>query len=252
LRRLSIALACAVSVVVFVGCEAPANALDPGQVLGRDHVVGQPGPIPSGHEPGNNPAPGPQIIVGDSCHSDDPSRICLAIKYVVYSDSTGAPVVSQANAINNIRSVNQVWRQCNLGFQIDQWLVVRPSDYQLQYQTANYPELDDIRNSFDDDSTLLLVTTGTWNRAGTLGNTSANAWTAMPGGGPYGAILERPVGTFANIIGHELGHYLNLLHVNDTLDLLNPIIYTNSTKLTPDQCNTARAAAGFFWARMYR
>ena len=252
MSRTGFAFACALSFSIL-GCEAPsANALDPGQVLGRDHVVGMPGPIPSGHEPAPGPVAGNPPVIGDSCHSDDPAHICLAVKYVVYRDSADEPVVSQQSAIANIRTVSHLWAQCNLGFQIDQWLAIRPSDYQLQYQTANYTELDDIRNSFDDDTTLLIATTGTWNRAGTLGNTSANAWTSMPGGGPYGAILERPVGTFANIIGHELGHYLNLLHVSDNTDLLNPIIYTNSTKLTADQCTTARAAAGFFWSRMYR
>jgi hypothetical protein len=75
----------------------------------------------------------------------------------------------------------------------------------------------------------------------------------MPGGGgPFGAILERPVASFANIIAHELGHYLNLYHVSDATDIMNPIIYSSSTKLTSSQCATARSAASFFWSKMYR
>jgi hypothetical protein len=246
------ALACVLSLSSVLGCEAPANALDPGQVLGIDHVLGEPGPIPLGQQPGPVPVLGGQPVVGDTCHSDDPQHICLAVKYVVYRDSTGAAIVDQATAINNIRAVNQIWNQCNIGFQIEQYVPVIPADYQLNYRTANFTELDDIRTTFDDDTTLLLVTTGTWDRTGTLGNSGANAWTSMPGGGPYGAVLERPVGTFSNIIGHELGHYMNLLHLSNNLDVMNPIIYTNSTQVNSGQCTTARAAASFFWAKMYR
>lgn len=252
MSRVPFALLCAFSIATFVGCETPANALDPAQILGRDHVIGEPGPIPSGHDSSPDPVPGPKPSIGESCHSSDPKHVCLSIKYVVYRDATGAPVVDAGNAVSNVRAINQVWSQCNLGFQIDQYLAVRAVDYQLSYQTANMSELDEIRTTFEDSSSLLVVTTGPWDRSGTLGSTSANAWTSMPGSGPYGVVLERSVGTFANIIGHELGHYLNLLHVTDSTDLLNPIIYSNSTRLNQDQCNTARAAASFFWSKMYR
>jgi hypothetical protein len=252
LSRIKFALACALSVSAFVGCEAPANALDPGRaLLGRDHIVGEPGPIPGGHESGGHPSAVVPAI-GDSCHTDDPKRICLGLKYVVYRDSSGEPVLSAQNAVNNVRAINGIWNQCSIAFQIDHFEAVKPADHDLRYQTANYPELDDIRNAFGDDSTLLIATTGTWDRTGSLGNTGANAWTAMPGGGPYGAVIERPVATFANIIAHELGHYLNLLHVGDTTDIMNAIIYTTSTKLSEKQCSTARAAAAFFWSKAFR
>lgn len=236
------------SLVGPLGCES-ANALDPGQALGRNRVVGE----PPAKEPGNVPVPIPITpALGESCHSDDPKRICLGLKYVVYRDSTGEPVVTPQSAVNNVRAINAIWGQCNIAFQIDRFSPVKPVDYELRYQTGNYSELEDIRNTFEDSSALLIVTTGTWDRTGSLGNTGANAWTAMPGGGPYGAILERPVGTFSNIIAHEIGHYLNLLHVQDKTDIMNPIIYSSSTKLTEAQCNTARSASSFFWHKMYR
>jgi hypothetical protein len=74
----------------------------------------------------------------------------------------------------------------------------------------------------------------------------------LPGGPPYGAILEQPVGTFPNIVAHELGHYMNLDHVSDTSDLMNPIIYSTSTSIYPSQCNTTRSADNYFWTKMLR
>ncbi|MGK5082624.1 matrixin family metalloprotease, partial [Bdellovibrionota bacterium FG-1] len=191
-------------------------------------------------------------IVGDSCQSSDPQHLCVALKYVPYLDGNGAPVVTSAQAIANVTAINKVWAQCNIGFQIDEFVPANPKDFGFSFQTANLSELDPIRTAFDDDHTLLVVTTGTWNRSGTLGNTGANAWTNMPGSGPYGAILEQPVGTNANIVAHELGHYLNLDHVSNLPQLMNPIIYDTSTQLTATECATARSAVTGYWKKMMR
>lgn len=257
-----------------MACNAPAA--DPGIPLGSDQVSGSPAPIPPGSDqstntpeppssgeeapdvlpPGDddeedkNPVPDP--VVGESCHSSDPHRFCVALKYVVYRDSTDLPIVSQDDAIANIAGINSVWSRCDIAFQIDQFLAVKPSDYGLRYQTANYSELDDIRETFVETSTLLVVTTGTWDRTGSLGSTGANAWTTLPGTTPYGAILERPVGTYSNIIAHELGHFMNLGHASDTSNLMNPIIYGSSVNLYNSQCESARQAINYFWKKMLR
>jgi len=198
-------------------------------------------------------APGstPPFLVGDSCRSDDPARICLALKYVVYNDGAG-PVVSREDAIRNLKQINSLWGQCGIQFQIEQYVALDPAESRLAFRTSNYPELDDIRNRLGEPRSLLLVTTGAWNRSGSLGNTTANAWTAMPNSAPYGVVMEKPVGTYANIIAHELGHYLNLLHVHDNSNLMNPIIYTRSTVIPREQCVTARQAAGYFWQAAWR
>ncbi len=189
---------------------------------------------------------------GSSCQSDDPTFFCLGLKYVVYKDSSGQPVVTKDEALNNVKTINKLWAQCNIGFQIDEYQAVDPTAYGLEYSPANDSELSAIRESFADESKILVVTTGRWNRYGTLGNTGANAWTSLPGDYPLGAVLEGSVGVFPNIIAHELGHYMSLLHIGNTYDLMDPIIYDNSTALSSDQCVNARSAVGTYWQRMVR
>lgn len=194
----------------------------------------------------------PRPSVGESCHSSDPERICLGIKYVVYRDLGGAPVVTRAEALANIRAVNRLFASCAIAFQVDHYLAVDPLGADLRYRTATLPELDDVRSAFEERDSLLVVTTGPWDRSGSLGGTQANAWTAMPGSGLYGTILEASVGTYSNLIAHELGHYLNLEHVNDSRDLMNGITYARSTAMQGSQCATVRATASAYWKRMYR
>jgi hypothetical protein len=189
--------------------------------------------------------------LGTSCSSDDPNKICLAVSFVAYSKD-GKEVVTEAQAEQDIQGINKVWEQCGVAFELDKYAAVNPVDYKLDYNTRNQADLDDVRRAFMDNETLLVTVTGTWDRTGTLGNTGANAWTSMPGEGIYGAILEDTVGTFSNIIGHELGHYLSLDHVSDTSNLMNPVIYDSSIQLSQDQCNSARAAAGSYWKAMQR
>ncbi len=191
-------------------------------------------------------------VVGTSCKSDDPNHICLALKYVVYKDGSGQALMSSEEVNKSVQGINKVWKQCNLAFQVDEFVSPSPEDYGLRFHTAENGELDEIRRNFDDNSTLLVVTTGPWNRNGSLGYTGANAWTSMPGEQLYGAILESTVKSFSNIIAHELGHYLNLQHVSDASDLMNPIIYDNSEYLNSDQCNVARETVSDYWQKMVR
>jgi hypothetical protein len=197
-------------------------------------------------------SPDHEGIIGPSCQSRDPTYLCLALKYVVYKDFSEKLVTHQKVAIKNIYKINQIWKSCRIGFQIEKFYPALPKKYQLRYQPADEFELTDIRKGFQEESTLLVVTTGKWNRSRSLGSSLANAWTSLPGEPPYGAILERPVAGFANIIAHELGHYLNLLHVNDSSDLMNAVIYEDSEQLTVSQCSSARLATLAYWQRMLR
>ncbi len=237
---MSKAAVCLFSLLALSAC----SGNDDSNVQGQDISAGPPSYVPPGVDP----------EVGTGCHVEDVNHICIALKYVVYKDPRGTPTVSSENAVKVVAAMNEVWQQCNISFQIERYLEVDPAQYGLSYQTANQSELTTIRQTFMDDHTLLLVTTGTWNRAGTLGNYPANAWTSLPyrGGGPFGAVLEKPVGRNGNLVAHELGHYLNLQHVGDENDVMNAIIYSKSLNLYDSQCASARSAAWYFWTRLLR
>lgn len=234
----------ALSVVSFL-------AVSCGSPQGSDIVSGVPIVIPSGSGSSNRGIhTDPEL--GVSCEAGDSNHICLGIKYVVYSDGSGNSIISQSSIANNMTTIDMIWSQCNLGFQIDQLVVADPRSYGLSFSPANDSQLDPARSTFAANDLLLIITTGAWNRSGTLGNTGANAWTNMPGSYVMGVVLEQPVGSYPNIIAHELGHYLNLGHVSDSSNVMNPVIYSNSTRLSSDQCSAARAAAGFWWTNMIR
>jgi len=192
------------------------------------------------------------VALGTSCHSSDPGHLCIALKYVSFSDASGRSVTSAKQALRNLATINSTWNQCSLNFEIDQFTVVDPADDHLSFHTANYGDLTDIRNAFQDPRMLLIVTTGAWDRSGSLGDSQANAWTSMPGDGPYGAIFEASVAGYPAIFAHELGHYLDLDHVRDNGNVMNAIIYPGSTRLLPSQCQIARASAKQAWAKMLR
>jgi hypothetical protein len=190
--------------------------------------------------------------VGNPCVLGQSNKICLAIKYVVYDDPHSNPVATRKIAADNLRVMNKIYGQCDIAFQIEEFDEVVPSQYGLRFHTANTGELDSIRSAFADASRLLVVTTGTWNRSGTLGSTSANAWTSMPESAPYGSIIEASVADYSNIYAHEIGHYLNLEHASDQSNLMSPIIYNSSTAFTHSQCEAMRSTATSVWNQMIR
>jgi hypothetical protein len=197
-------------------------------------------------------SPTSEQLLKNSCISGNPRSLCLAIKYVAFKDAVGKSVLSEKDAIQNIIGINQVFSQCGIGFQIEEFLSEDPTKTGLAFNTSEDSELEEIRKTFQDPSALLIVTTGKWNRSGTLGKSSANAWTNMPGADHGGAVLESTVAVFSNIIAHELGHYLNLYHIQDRSYLMNPIIYKYSTRFTEEQCNTMRESAQNHWKQMLR
>jgi hypothetical protein len=188
----------------------------------------------------------------NSANSSDEQTLRLGLKYVVYKNSIGSPVLSQKAAIQNINTINRLWSQCKIAFQLDKYLAIDIEQYSLKLNTATFAELDAIRKSFDDQKHILIVTTDRWDRSGSIGKTGANAWTTMPGEELAGVVIESPVGSFGNIVAHELGHYLDLNHSTTATNVMNPIIYDRSTQLTPSQCNAARSAIQTYWLNMIR
>jgi hypothetical protein len=187
-----------------------------------------------------------------SCHSGSTQHICLGVKAVVYRGSQGEPLFAESEILESIDRVNRIWKQCNIAFQLEQYFPASPDDFHVRFQTKEVSELDEVRRAFSDDHELVIATTGRWDRHGTLGKNSANAWTAMPDGPPYGIVIEAPFGTFAGLLAHEFGHYLGLYHQSGDDGLMNPIIYQRSTGLTVQQCQTARGIAMNSWQKMLR
>ncbi|OFY98490.1 MAG: hypothetical protein A2Z97_03915 [Bdellovibrionales bacterium GWB1_52_6] len=216
-----------------------------GQVLGAGQVAGPSAQTPAGSSSGGGNGTETKAALGNGCHSGDSSKYCVALKYVVMKDANDAPAISQAETLANLESMNKIWSQCGITFQIDQYEEVTPSGG-VSASPSAMGELDTIRNAYGDDTTLLVATTaGSW-------SLSANAWTSMPGSAPYGAVIEGAVGAYAPIIAHEIGHYLSLDHVSNQAELMNPVIYSTSTQLSEGECTAARASIDQSWAKMVR
>ena len=189
-------------------------------------------------------------IVGESCQSKDPHHVCIALTYVSFIDSSGKAISDEAGAIANVKAVNDLWKQCDISFQIEKYQAASAKEAGVVYSPLAYSQIDDIRNAFGNDKSFLLVMSGPW-------GTVKNAWTNSPGSGPYGAVFESSVTNYPQIIAHELGHYLNLDHIvpepgEDPANLMNFKIYPAPNMLYSQQCATARASATGYWTKMLR
>lgn len=172
----------------------------------------------------------------------------LAVKYVAYRGASLAPVVTQLETEGNVDAVNAIWAPCGVRFVLEDYEAVEPATVDLNFDPRDLTELFGIRSAFGVSNQLLIVTTGKWDRSGTLGSSTANAWTTMPApDGPFGVVMEEPVAEFSALIAHELGHYLGLVHVSDQTDVMHAIIYSSSKTLTADQCATARSTIDVYW-----
>jgi hypothetical protein len=167
---------------------------------------------------------------------------------VSYKDSSGTPTATTAQATTIVQTMNKLWSACNIGFEIEKYEAVDPTQSGLVYGAQSQNQLDQIRQTYAQPSNeLLAVTTGPW-------GTAVNAWTNMPGDGIYGSIMEASIVDYGGgiIYAHEFGHYLGLDHVSDQSNLMNPVIYTTSTTIDSSQCQTARDTANSYWSAMIR
>jgi hypothetical protein len=178
-----------------------------------------------------------------------PPLIRLAVKYVVYQDASGNPVISKKTARKVTDGINQLYKSCNIEFVPEKFEPVQPQKIGLEFNTQSMNELDPIRAQFAEASRLVVINTGDWNH-NSMG--SANAWTAMPGSIPAGAIIEANAASFAGIVAHELGHYLSLDHINESVNVMNPVIYESSSRFETWQCEEMRKSAYDHWRSMMR
>lgn len=188
---------------------------------------------------GDAAASGPTAgTAGTQPHSA--ASLTLAVKFVEFKDSSGNVPLTQDQAAQVVNGINQMYAQCGMAVKLDQYQQVDPASLKLPSGLASMDQLDPIRSAFDDPKELVVINTGAWDH-GSMG--SANAWTAMPGQNPSGAVIEGPVASDAPIVAHELGHYLGLDHVSNQADMMNPIIYPTSILITQDQCQTMQDTA---------
>jgi hypothetical protein len=170
---------------------------------------------------------------------------------VSYSDGSSS-VMDQATAQDIVSRINSVWSQCGIGFRLEDYQAVEPKNVGLSETTENMSELPQIRGALQSPNQLVVVLTSRWGSAGDINDSGADAWTTLPGAPPYGAVIDQPVSRNANIIAHELGHYLSLLHIQNRSNLLSPIVGASSRGLSSGQCSQARATAVGTWAAMLR
>ncbi len=175
--------------------------------------------------------------------------LTVAVKYVPFLKNGQKPVMTDAEYGDLTRGMNKMMSQCKIRFRMEAVQPADPTQYGLDYNTAAMSEMDKIREPFQDPARLVVIGTGGWDHDN-MG--TANAWTAMPGSAPYGVVIEAPVASFANIVAHELGHYLGLDHVDDTSNMMNPIIYDDSSQLDASQCATMQETARGMWAQSLR
>ena len=170
----------------------------------------------------------------------DPNQIRMAIRYVAYSGEDHSPTATAADVDRFLELANGIYAACSMRFVLEDYLIADPLPRGLPFGLSGMAQLDPTRTAFEQPNRLVVIETGDWNH-NTMG--PANAWTAMPGSLPAGAVVEAAIGTHPEIIAHELGHYLNLDHVTDARNLMNPIIYHSSTALSPGQCLAMRETA---------
>jgi hypothetical protein len=170
----------------------------------------------------------------------DPSSVTLALKVVEFVRPGVEQVYSREKLRKLVNELNSIYSSCQIDFQVEQHHSVKPEEFGLPFHLSSVERMREVRRPFDDPRYLVVINTGSWDHK-KMG--APNAWTAMPGENPSGAVLESSVSTFAGIVAHEIGHYLSLSHIKNAFNLMNPIIYAHSSGLTPDQCKNMRSTA---------
>ena len=222
------------------GAPSAASAPSP------DSAVPIPGTIekPAPSAPAADPSQSPDSAGYKTCVNADPNHYCMGLKIVAFEEN-GAPTLTKAQAVKLVKEINAVWSQCNIGFQLESYSSVDPSTKGLPENPDWRRDSSNIRSTFSSDHQFVVISVGSFSEA-------TIAVTEMPGGGPYGALVEAAYATNAYTVGHELGHYQNLDHVKDETNVMNPFIGPETNTLTTDQCATARSADQDYWKAMMR
>ncbi len=215
--------------------------------------VPTPDPVPSpvaviDPPPTIDPTPtvSPTPTLGASCVSSDPNHQCIGLKMVSYENTAGETVLSLDQAKTVIQGVNDLWKVCDIAFQIDEYVSVDPTQSGLLYGTGASSDTTKIRQTYSNNTTFLVVATGPW-------NLNYIAWTQLPGAGPYGVVVDADYSDKPVTVGHEIGHYMGLDDLRSSLgNIMYYIVYDTDTAITTSQCSTSRSTNLNYWKAMMR
>ncbi len=157
----------------------------------------------------------------------------------------GTPVLTESQANTLLAGVNKAWAPCNISFQLEKYEMIDPATRGLEFDNHWQSDGDVVRNNFEDGNKFLVVSVGKLT-GGTI------AVTQMPGAGIYGVLVEDDYANNPLTVGHELGHYMGLYHVNSTENLMSAYIGPNTAAVTTAQCTTARNTNYQYWQSMMR
>jgi len=194
--------------------------------------------------PGPNPNSSTQTYSA-SCESSNPEVQCIGLKIVSFQNGDGIPVLKESEALKLVSEMNQVWKTCNISFQLEKYESVQPESQGLPYSPDWKRDSTAIRARFDEDNRFLIVAVGPWTNA-------TIAVAQMPGNGPFGVLVCEKYAKNAYTVGHELGHYQGLYHLRNTKNLMNAYIGPFTSGLTSAQCSFARKTNLKYWAKMLR
>ena len=211
-------------------------------------LPGDPPSLPAPPVENQNPAPPaqpPSLPESLSCESPDPEFQCLALKIVSYENPEAPTVLQKLEADLLVEQINAVWKPCKIGFQLEQYQSINPLTLGLEYNPEWRSQASQVRATFSDNQTLLIVATGKL-------TSSTIAVTQMPGVAPFGVLVEDSFAKNSLTVGHELGHYMGLYHFRNTTNLMNPYIGDSTKNLTSNQCGIARSTNQREWTQMMR
>jgi hypothetical protein len=180
-----------------------------------------------------------------TCESDDPDFQCIGLKVVSFEDQGNHPVLKEVETLKLVSEMNDVWKPCKIGFQLEKYESLQPESQGLPYSPDWKRDSDTIRARFDENNRFLIVAVGPWTNA-------TIAVAQMPGNGPHGVLVSEKYAKNALTVGHELGHYQGLYHLRNRRNLMNSYIGPNTSGLGTAQCSFARKTNLRYWQKMLR
>jgi hypothetical protein len=198
--------------------------------------------------PSTSGSPTPTPVAANAyptCTSSNPSVTCIGLKVVSYESAAGVTDITETQAVNITNSMNTVWSQCNIAFQLEVYQSVNPTTLGLPYSPNWETQTDAVRTEFGDATRFLVVDVGPWSGA-------TVAVTTMPGSDVYGSIIALSYADNYLTTAHEIAHYEGLYDEDDSNNLLSEVFSTTETQLTASQCATAVATNAQYWQKMLR